>query len=174
VSARLVRKGAPVLRRATLRDLDLLVRHRRAMWAAIEGLGFTEAELDAADPVFRRWVQALMRGGTLVGWIVDVGGIAAASGCVWLQPVQPRPRWPHGREPYLLSMFTEPAFRGRGLAKRIVRAATTWAKEEGYTRFTLHASPMGRPVYQALGWEVSSEMKIDPRTGSKRKPARRR
>lgn len=150
-----------LLRRATLRDLDLLVRHRRRMWVDI-GLGFTEAELDAADPVYRRWVRARLRSGVLVGWVVEIGGRPVASGCVWVQSVQPRPRWPKGRQPYLLSMFTEPEFRGRGFARKIVRASIDWARREGYPRFTLHASDRGRPVYEALGFARTWEMKLDP------------
>ena len=129
------------------------------MWTDVGG--FTKAELDAADPVYRRWARKLIRSGDLVGWVVEVRGRPVASGCVWVQPVQPRPRWPARRQPYLLSMYTEAEFRGRGLGKRIVSAATEWARGEGYPRFTLHASDMGRPLYEALGWERTWEMKVD-------------
>jgi GNAT superfamily N-acetyltransferase len=147
------------LRRATVQDLDLLVRHRRRMWEDIGG--FTLAQLDAADPVYRRWARARLRSGTLVGWVAVVDGVAAASGCVWIQPVQPHPRWARGLQPYLLSMFTEPEQRGRGLAKRIVKAATEWCRTQGYPRFALHASDAGRPIYEGLGWARSWEMRID-------------
>jgi GNAT superfamily N-acetyltransferase len=151
-----------VLRRATAQDLDLLVVHRRRMWADIDS-GFTARELDEADPIYRRWARTRLRSGALVGWIVEIAGRAVASGCVWVQPVQPRPRWAAGRQPYLLSMFTEPDVRGRGFARRIVRAAMDWAKGEGYPRFTLHASDRGRRVYEALGWQRTWEMKVEPR-----------
>jgi GNAT superfamily N-acetyltransferase len=147
------------VRRASLRDLDLLVRHRRTMWADIGG--YSEAELRAADPVYRRWARTRLGSGALVFWIVAVDGADAASGGVWLQPVQPRPRWPRGIQPYLLSMYTEPEFRGRGFGRRIVQAATAWVKNEGYPRFTLHASVQGRGLYEGLGWERTWEMKIE-------------
>jgi GNAT superfamily N-acetyltransferase len=150
-------RGA-LLRRATLRDLDLLVRHRRGMWADIGG--YKKRELDAADPVYRRWARARLRSGALVGWVVEVKGVAAASGCVWIQPAQPRPRVPEAVQPYLLSMYTEPEFRAQGYAKRIVKAAVSWVRAEGYPRFTLHASAMGRPMYEKLGWKRTWEMKL--------------
>jgi len=90
-----------------------------------------------------------------------VRGQAVASGCVWVQPIQPRPRWGECCQPYLLSMYTEPSFGGRGPGKRIAGAATDWARREGHPRFTLHASAMGRPLYEALGWERTWEMKLD-------------
>jgi len=158
------------LRRVGLDDLDVLVDHRRRMWAAIDP-GYTTRELDEADPVYRRWARARLRSGALVGWIVELSGRAVASGCVWVQPVQPRPRWAAGRQPYLLSMFTEPDVRGRGFAKRIVGAATEWAVREGFPRFTLHASDEGRRVYEALGWQRTWEMKVEP--AAARRPTRR-
>jgi GNAT superfamily N-acetyltransferase len=156
---------AIVLRRATLRDLDVLVSHRRRMWEDIGG--FTHEELVGADPVYRRWARNRLRSGGLVGWVATAGGVGVASGCVWIQPVQPNPRWAKGRQPYLLSMFTEPEFRGRGLAKRIVEVATKWVAQNGYPRFALHASEAGRPLYEALGWERSWEMRIETRRPSK-------
>jgi GNAT superfamily N-acetyltransferase len=149
----------PMVRAVKLDDLDVLVRHRRGMWTDMRL--FTEAQLNAADPVYRRWARARLKSGDLVGWLVEVKGEAVASACVWNQPIQPRPGWPSGRQPYLLSMYTEPRYRGRGFAKRIVRAATAWARKQGYPRFTLHASTMGRRVYEPLGWERTWEMKID-------------
>jgi GNAT superfamily N-acetyltransferase len=149
----------PRLRRARLSDLETLVRHRRLMWRDIGG--YTAADLAAADPVFRRWARTRLRSGALFGWVVEVGGEPAASGCVWLQEGQPRPRAPQGIQPYLLSVYTDPEHRGRGLATRILKVATQWVKRAKLPRFTLHASPMGRSLYRAHGWERTWEMKID-------------
>ncbi|HYS70886.1 MAG TPA: hypothetical protein VEM95_00520, partial [Thermoplasmata archaeon] len=71
------------VRRATLRDLDVLVRHRRGMWEDISD--HAEAALDAADPVYRRWARQRMRSGTLVGFLAETDGRAVASGCVWVR-----------------------------------------------------------------------------------------
>jgi GNAT superfamily N-acetyltransferase len=160
------------IRRATVRDVDLLVRHRRRMWEEIGG--FTLAQIVAADPVYRRWARARLRSGTLVGWVVVADGVPAASGCVWIQPVQPNPRWAEGLQPYLLSMFTEADFRGRGFAKRLVETATEWCRRQGYPRFALHASDAGRPIYEALGWQRTWEMRIEIAPRAARKTARRR
>jgi hypothetical protein len=35
-----------------------------------------------------------------------------------------------------------------------------WARDRGYPWMTLHASHMGRPVYEKLGWEATNEMRI--------------
>ncbi len=80
---------------------------------------------------------------------------------VWLPEAQPRPGELDLPRPYLMSMYTVPSFRGRGVATRIVRASLDWAREHGYRRFTLHASDMGRSVYERLGFTPGREMVID-------------
>lgn len=144
------------MRRARLADLELLVEHRRRMW---EDMGKHQPSLvRGADAPYRKWARARLRDGMLVGWVATSGRAAVASGCVWLQPVQPRPGDDSGLRPYLLSMFTEPAWRGRGIARRIVREAMRWARREGHGWMSLHASDAGRSVYEGLGFERTSEM----------------
>lgn len=157
------------LRPATVADVPLLVRHRRLMWSDIGG--YAPADLDAADVVYARWVRREMRAGRIAAWVSVVRGETAASGVLWLQFVQPRPLHPTGATPYLMSMYTEREHRGKGHAKRIVKAAIAWTKREGYPRMTLHASDMGRPIYEKLGFVRTWEMKLDLRP---RRPARRR
>lgn len=129
------------LRPGTLREIDLLVRHHRGMWEEIAE--FTPADLDAADRRYRQWARPRLESGNLVGFIVETErGEPAASGCIWMMPVQPRPGWNATKAPYLMSMYTEPRHRGEGHATRIVREALRWARSRG-----LRSRPcdLGRP-----------------------------
>lgn len=146
------------VRRATLEDLDILVRHRRGMWKDIAQI--PKADLDAADRVYRRWARSQMNSNRLAAFIVEVGGEPTASGCVWLMQVQPRPTWEGTTAAYLLSMFTEPAHRGRGYGARIVREAIRHAKARGIHVMLLHASKFGEPIYRRLGFERTTEMRL--------------
>ena len=168
------RTGRLVLRPSTLEDLSVLVRHRRGMWEEIGGR--TRDELDRADPVYRRWVAREARARHVVGFVVEDGrGHAVGSGAVWLRPAQPRPGpFARPRMPYIMSMYTEPAYRGRGVASRIVRAMVRWARLRGYRRILLHASHAGRPVYAKLGFADSNEMRLElSRRRAPRSAARR-
>ena len=160
------------VRRATVRDLDVLVRHRRGMF---EDMGGHDPErLDLHDRSYRRWARQRLRTKRFLAWVaVTSGGDAVASGAVWLQDVQPNPRIGLGPVPYLLSMYTVREHRGKGLASRIVREAMRWAKREGYPRMTLHASDMGRGVYLRLGWERTWEMRARLGAARRRPPGRR-
>ena len=145
------------VRAATVRDLGLLVRHRRGMF---EEMGEkNKRALDRHDRMYRSWARTRLRRAELAGFIAEVNGVAAASGCVWLQARQPRPDSDGRGVPYLLSMFTERAYRGKGLATRIVKAAHAWCRKHRHHRISLHASEMGRGVYQKLGYERTWEMR---------------
>jgi GNAT superfamily N-acetyltransferase len=165
----------PRLRPAGLADLDVLVAHRRAMWAAIGG--FTGAELDGEGPVYRRWMRRMFRERRFLAWIAeDARGRPIGSGAVWLMEGQPRPGEVNGYRPYILSMYTAPGHRGEGIASTIVRTAVRFAKDHGYRRITLHASEMGRPIYRRLGFERGWEMRqrFDQPAARPARPARRR
>ena len=130
------------------------------MW---ENMGVKGRKLLAkADPVYRRWASKRLKDGTLRGWLVEnQDGMIAGGGCLWLQPIQPRPGHNQGVQPYLLSMYTVPAYRGKGVASRIVREAARWTKRNRYASLRLHASEIGRGVYQRQGFTRTWEMKLN-------------
>ena len=147
----------------------MLVAHRRRMWEDIGGR--SRAELDRADPIYRRWVRREVGAGRFVGFLVeDRAGRPLGSGAIWLSPNQPRPgRLARPAMPYILSMYTEAASRGRGIATRLVEAMVDWSTRHGYRRVYLHASEAGRPVYARLGFEAGNEMRLElPRARRKR------
>jgi GNAT superfamily N-acetyltransferase len=162
--ARRVRRRSLVgllrVRRATLKDLDVLVHQRRAMWI---DLGVQDKpRLDRADKTYRRWIATRLRNHTLVAWVVENrSGRIAGGGCLWVHPIQPNPRRDHMLQPYLLSMYTEPDFRRLGVASIIVGEAIEWSMKQGYGRLMLHASEMGRKVYKKFGFKRTWEMRLD-------------
>ena len=161
-------KGRVRFRRATDRDLDVLVHQRRGMWSDMGAKD--EAQLSGQDRVYRRWARSRLKTGTLLGWVAETtDGIVVAGGTVWLRPAVPRPGTKQLVQPFLLSMYTEPEWRGQGLATKIVDLAIEWAKKKGYNELLLHASRMGKGVYIHRGFKRTSEMKLEFKT----KPRRR-
>ncbi len=153
--------GRVMVRKATLRDMDVLVDHRRRLFSELH----PEAKFDysAWAREYKRFVRKHMRGKRFVAFLTQrKDGAVIATGAVWIKDVPPRPMAPPVwiKEPYLLSMYTLPEYRGYGLATRIVKEAMKWSKSKGFSRMSLHASEMGRPVYKKLGWERGWEMRI--------------
>jgi GNAT superfamily N-acetyltransferase len=150
-----------VIRRATVRDLDMLVRHRRAMWE--ETGRYDISTLQVHDRRFREWVRERLRSGKLLGWVAEINGDVVGGACVWLQPTRPRPSVRGTTVPYLLSMYTEPKFRGRGIGARILNEVIKWATRKHYSRIVLHASKKARPLYLRHGFKRTLEMALNLR-----------
>jgi GNAT superfamily N-acetyltransferase len=56
-------------------------------------------------------------------------------------------------------MYTEPEYRGHGLAGRIVRETVRICRARGFVQVTLHAARRARPMYRRLGFERTWEMR---------------
>jgi GNAT superfamily N-acetyltransferase len=134
------------------------------MWSAIGNR--TEAAITEHDGRYRTWLRPRLRSEEVVGFIAEApDGSAAGSGLIWFRPDQPRPQIRTLISPYILSMYTAPEWRGKGIASRIVRELVADCRKQGYPTVVLHASEHGRSVYARLGFERTWEMRywIDPR-----------
>jgi GNAT superfamily N-acetyltransferase len=152
-----------VLRTATAADIPILVRHRRWMFediARLRGQTVATGQFDAMDQAYNRYlVQHL--GSSLIAWVIEVSGQVAASGSVVVFEELPSYRDPSGRVAYLHSMYTAPAERHKGYARRIVNRAIQVCKQQGFHSLRLHASQEGRPLYATLGFNDTNEMRLD-------------
>ena len=166
------------IRRAGYRDIQTLVKQRHAMFAEMHSQ--SKRDLDVHDRAFPGWARREMLAGRFACFLVESASVeVVGGGSVWLREVQPHAGFKGGKEPYLMSMYTDPEHRGNGVATMVVNRAITWAKERGYGAMSLHASKMGRPLYKKLGWKATSEMELNlekfrkksPRTA--RQPSRR-
>jgi len=167
--ARTPRTDRVTYRRTTVADLDLLTDHRHRMWAAIGHR--TEAEIAEHDGRYRRWMKPRLRSEELAGFVAESReGTPVGSGLVWFRSDQPRPKIPTLTIPYILSMFTEPDWRGKGIASGIVRRLVATCRARGYPSVVLHASEQGRSLYRRLGFERTWEMRywVDPRLRRRR------
>lgn len=152
---------------ATRKDLKTLTHQRHMMCVSMHPQ--TDWEMEVHDRAFASWALEEMRGRHLYCFLaIDGLGKAVAGGSVWLREVQPLPGRPGGRFPYLMSMYTEPEFRRRGLATMIVNHALSWARHNGYDYIELDASKMGFPIYAKLGFERNDEVEMIKRIGTTR------
>jgi GNAT superfamily N-acetyltransferase len=147
-----------LLRAATTEDAPVLARQRRLMFDAITPL--PEDEGDALEAAILAYIRRAMAAGTFRSWVVEHEGCIVAGGGMQLRTLMPRPGYVHQEpEGLIVSMWTEPAHRRRGLGRRIVEAILAWGEANGITRFTLHASDDGRPLYALFGFTATNEMR---------------
>jgi GNAT superfamily N-acetyltransferase len=150
------------IRTATRADAAIIARHRVRMFRELGEPPETEAAVERAA---RDRLQDLLSSGEYRGWLAETGGIVVAGVGALLHPRLPRHSNLAGApEAYLLNVFTEPAHRRRGLARALIDAVVAWCCQQGVTRVALHASDAGRPLYEALGFSPTGELRreIDP------------
>ena len=148
------------LRPATVADAAVLAAQRRAMFEALGSLQADDAAALEAATV--RYLRRALPRGEFRAWLVEHRGTPVCGGGVQLRPLVPRPGHLDGRpEGLILSVWTDPAHRRRGLATRIVGAILDGCRAQGVTRVTLHASDEGRRIYERLGFRQTNEMRLD-------------
>jgi GNAT superfamily N-acetyltransferase len=149
-----------ILREATLDDALVLARQRRRMFDAVSRM--PDAEGDVMEAAILAYIQRAMPAGTFKSWVVERGAVIVAGGGLQLRTLMPRPGHVHQEsEGLIVSMWTEPEHRRRGLGRRIVEAILAWGRANGVRRFTLHASDDGRPLYELYGFTATNEMRLE-------------
>lgn len=140
------------VRAATLDDLDTLVSHRLKMFIEMG----TSLDPVVVGGAFRRWVMDEMPAGTYRHWVVetDAGAIVAGGGMTVL-PWPPGPQYVGGRIAFVYNVYTEPAWRHKGLAGTIMDTIHAWCRDHGVGVVALNASAAGQPVYESMGYRVS-------------------
>jgi ribosomal protein S18 acetylase RimI-like enzyme len=144
-------------RRATVEDAGLITRHRKAMFADMRDA--EEAVLDEMTRNFEPWVRRMIAEQKYAGWITSDGERPVGSAGLLILD------WaPHFLDPkcdkrgYILNVFVEQEYRGRGIAKALTLECIAEAKRRGVGVVALHASKKGQPVYERLGFKASNEM----------------
>ena len=65
---------------------------------------------------------------------------------------------PPGPQGLIVNVFTEPDWRKRGLANIVMQTIIGWSQANNVQSLVLHASVMGRSIYEKMGFVASNEM----------------
>lgn len=110
------------------------------------------------DP-FAAWLAPRLADGRYFGFVLENDGRVIAGVGLILLDWPPHFLHPYNAERgYILNVFVEPEYRGQGLAKKLMVLADEEFCRRGVAFAVLHASDMGRPVYEGLGWMAMPEM----------------
>jgi GNAT superfamily N-acetyltransferase len=152
--------GAIAIRQATIADVDDLVRLRRMMF---EAMGFDDsAKLDAGDAAASAYFAQAIPSGEFQGWLAVMPAGEAVSTCgLVIDQHPPGPGNLSGKTGYIMNVVTHPAYRRRGLARRLMQVTLAWLEEQGIQRAELHATDMGRPLYEELGFAAHTGMRLE-------------
>lgn len=152
------------VRRATIEDIQSLVHQRVSMYREMDEMLESRAQelSNAAADYFR----AAIASGEYVAWLAVASEerkeLVAGAGLI-VRPMIPRPA-PDGsievREGTVVNVYTEPAWRRKGLGSLVMRQLLHYARENRINRLSLHASDDGRPLYEMFGFAPTNEMRL--------------
>ena len=142
------------IRPATIEDIPLVVAHREQMF---RDMGIP-AEFAAMARATDSWLRTAIPSKTYLGWlaVADDGAIAAGGGLIVI-PWPPGPMTMDPRCGFVFNVYTDPAHRKQGLARRLMDTMHDWCRGEGVERIVLNASTFGQPLYEQMGYVVASE-----------------
>lgn len=143
-------------RLATEADAELISEQRYRMFVD-SGQG-NDARLKEVAENFVPWVRERLIDGRYVGWLTAEDGQVVAGAGVLFMDFPPHWMDPEPVRAYLLNVYVEPEFRGRGLARELLEMAMNDARQRGIRVMSLHASEFGRPLYERNGFKSTNEM----------------
>jgi GNAT superfamily N-acetyltransferase len=154
-----------IIRPAEPDDAQTITHHRCEMFIDIRG-EIDPSDLDDMATAYLPLVRQALADGSYLGWLAcTASGDIVAGGGLLLYDWIPAPGRPKPSKAYVLDVYTDPTYRRRGIARRIMTEIVDRCRAEGYNRVFLHASTAGRPLYEALGFEQTNEMVLRIPTG---------
>jgi len=147
------------IRTATVEDVPLFLHHRREMFRA---MGYTDpAVLEGLEGLAEQYFQEGFEKGIFHGWLaINPLGTVVGGGGVAAVALPPGPYSPTPTRPEILNVYVEPAYRRRGIARRLMEVMVDWCRARGFASVYLHASDEGRPLYTSMGFEPTPEMNL--------------
>ena len=142
------------IRPATVADIAHIIQQREAMF---RDMGIPAAFDDMAAAM-ESWLGHAIPSKTYQGWVAAAaGGEVAAGGGLIVIPWPPGPLSLDPRCGFIFNVYTQPAHRKQGLARRLMDAIHDHCRAEGIERVVLNASAFGKPLYDSMGYVVTSE-----------------
>ena len=136
-----------IYKKLTEKELDIFISMRINQ---LREEGATE-DIDLA-PALKDYYKRHMEDGTFVSWLAIVGDkIIGTSGMSFVEK-PPYFGCPSGRIGLLSSMFTNPNYRRKGIAKELLSRVVNEAKEYGCGTVQITASDMGVKLYTDFGF----------------------
>jgi GNAT superfamily N-acetyltransferase len=126
-----------------------------------EDMDYTNADaLAAMESLCADYLAKALADGSFHAWLALDVDRAVAGGAVIISPWPAHPYDLECRRATILNVYTDRAYRRRGIAKTLMRTMIEWCARSGLARVSLHASDGGRPLYESLGFEPTNEMRL--------------
>lgn len=141
-------------RKANIEDIPLLkeLRKKQLLDEGIEANQNIDQDLE-------QFFQKHLLSESLIQMLVveQEHGKIIATGAIVIYEFPPTYTNSSGRKAYVTNMYTEEAFRGKGIATNLLKKLVEEARERDIKKMWLGASKLGRPVYKKFGFKETDE-----------------
>lgn len=161
--ARLLRMSQNIsIRQAKPEEDDLLADNFYLMWQAYDMHKLVAENWKEQTLAFIKEARAQHK---LTSFVAEQDGVVVGSAsCQLFQGLYPVVFQEDKRKyGYIWAVYVAPEARKQGLASKLTQACNDYLKAIGCTKVLLHAAPMGKSVYEKLGFITSNEMILELR-----------
>lgn len=149
-----------VIRQAVESDIPSIVRLRRIMFIS---MNITDLEaLNKADKEVIHYLETAIPLKKFFGWIAELEnnqGVIGTGGLV-IDQHPPAPFNFSGKVGYIMNLVVLKEYRRQGVARSIMERIISFLLENDIIVSELHATDMGRRLYEELGYKNSNAMKL--------------
>ena len=129
---------ALIYKRATLKDIDMLTKTRIEVLRAANQLSDTIDMSEMERESYNYYQKALCDNSHIAYLVFDGTRFVGAGGVSFFQ-VMPTYHNPSGKRAYIMNMYTNPAYRRRGIATKTLDMLVKDIKNKGITAISLEA-----------------------------------
>lgn len=149
-----------IYKTATQQNIDILVTTRIKVLRAANKLA-DQVDMSEVAAQSRDYYEKALKDGSHTAILVyDKDQIIGAGGISYFR-VMPTYHNPTGRKAYIMNMYTNPAYRRKGIAYQTLNLLVADAKNKGIDAISLEATEMGRPLYEKFGFTgMNDEMEL--------------
>ena len=147
-------------KKATIADIDELVRTRIIVLRAANKLS-NDVDMSLVEKESYEYYKRALETGEHIAYLVYDNGAFVGAGGVSFYQVMPTYHNPTGKKAYIMNMYTNPAYRRKGIAYQTLNLLVADAKNKGIDAISLEATEMGRPLYEKFGFTgMNDEMEL--------------
>ena len=150
-------------RKATLEDLPQVLQVRIDFLRWVNHLG-PDADLSPLERQTRAYLERAMEEGSCAIHLAFEGERFVGLGCICFYWVMPSHDNPSGHRGYIMNLYTQPDYRGRGIAHAVMDRLIQEARDRGVNFISLEATVQGRKLYAQYGFvpmEREMELQLD-------------
>ena len=141
---------------AAKNDIELLMQSRQDVLRAVNELG---EDVRLSDELLDSSRRFFLEGDQTTVLATEDGRVIGCATMCFLE-LMPTFSHPTGKRARLMNVFTDEAWRGKGIAYRMVSMLIGIAWDRGVTEISLDATEAGRPLYRKLGFRDSDECMV--------------